>query len=220
MRRSAGRPAPAQAQVPSGECGGRSPVIAGFDPTSQPPEARHVTMRKRGPAAAAARARPRGTPAPRAVRAGVRGSERSLCKLLRLLCAMCVCAIDYVFCSLRCSLVVAHGGAGRARVGWLGGRPRPRAGSRARLSSRAREFHRAHSPQFKANRSFEANRRGQCDFAERGGLWSPDIRWASGQVRLSFDSPISALACPLPSGWQQPCQCLGRELGRPSLSML
>ena len=122
--------------MPSGECGGRSPVIAGFDPTSQPPEARHVTMRKRGPAAAAARARPRGTPAPRAVRAGVRGSERSLCKLLRLLCAMCVCAIDYVFCSL----VVAHGGAGRARVGWLGGRPRPRAGSRARLSSRAREL--------------------------------------------------------------------------------
>ena len=114
---------------------------------------------------------------PRAVRAaGVRGSERSLCKLLRLLCAMCVCAIDYVFCSL----VVAHGGAGRARVGWLGGRPRPRAGSRARLSSRAREFHRSHSPQFKANRSFEANRRRQCDFAERGGLWSPDIRWASG----------------------------------------
>lgn len=114
---------------------------------------------------------------PRAVRAaGVRGSERSLCKLLRLLCAMCACAIYYVYCSL----VVAHGGAGRARVGWLGGRPRPRAGSRARLSSRAREFHRAHSPQFKANRSFEANRRRQCHFAERGGLWSPDIRWASG----------------------------------------
>ena len=74
---------------------------------------------------------------PRAVRAaGVRGSERSLCKLLRLLCAMCACAIYYVYCSL----VVAHGGAGRARVGWLGGRPRPRAGSRARLSSRAREL--------------------------------------------------------------------------------
>jgi len=215
-----GRRAAAPAQAHAGaEWRVRRP-IAGFDPTSQPPEARRVTMRKRGPAAAVPpppRARARAGRPPRAVPGcGDLSAELSLCKLLRLLCAMCVCAIYYVYCSL----VVAHGGAGRARVGWLGGRPRPRAGSRARLSSRAREFHRAHSPQFKANRSFEANRRGQCDFAERGGLWSPDIRWASGQVRLSFDSPISALACPLPSGWQQPCQCLGRELGRPSLSML
>ena len=223
--RAAGRGAPRTAHA-GAEWRVRRP-IAGFDPTSQPPEARRVTMRKRGPAAAVPpppRARARAGRPPRAVPGcGDPSAERSLCKLLRLLCAMCVCAIYYVYCSL----VVAHGGAGRARVGWLGGRPRPRAGSRARLSSRAREFHRSHSPQFKANRSFEANRRRQCDFAGRRTSGGLAVRCCALELRLTYlcfglstsfrmattlsmsgsgaraSFPLHALSMPLWMGWNQ-----------------
>jgi hypothetical protein len=111
--------------APAGRrCRVRRP-IAGFDPTSQPPEARHVTnMRKRGPAAGAARTRrARAGRPPRAVarppgrrpRCGGIRAEPVQATLLRVtsVCHVCLCNLLRLLLSRRRA---RRGGASSRRL--------------------------------------------------------------------------------------------------------
>ena len=121
----AGAGGPARAGARAGRrCRVRRP-IAGFDPTSQPPEARHVTnMRKRGPAAGAARTRrARAGRPPRAVarppgrrpRCGGIRAEPVQATLLRVtsVCHVCLCNLLRLLLSRRRA---RRGGASSRRL--------------------------------------------------------------------------------------------------------
>jgi hypothetical protein len=129
-----GGPRPRRGAPAGRRCRVRRP-IAGFDPTSQPPEARHVTnMRKRGPAAGAARTRrARAGRPPRAVarppgrrpRCGGIRAEPVQATLLRVtsVCHVCLCNLLRLLLSRRRA---RRGGASSRRLarGWGAGRGR------------------------------------------------------------------------------------------------
>jgi len=106
--------------------------IAGFDPTSQPPEARHVTnMRKRGPAAGAARPRraragrpPRAVARPRAA-AEVRRDPSGACASYSTTSDFCVpCVFVQSTTSTALSSSRTAGRGELASAGWGAGRGR------------------------------------------------------------------------------------------------
>ena len=127
------RAGPARAGARAGRrCRVRRP-IAGFDPTSQPPEARHVTnMRKRGPAAGAARPRraragrpPRAVVARPRAAAEVRRDPSGACASYSTTSDFCVpCVFVQSTTSTALSSSRTAGRGELASAGWGAGRGR------------------------------------------------------------------------------------------------